>query len=192
MILSRFSSSGARGKIRRPALIALRLDYRRLKITRSAAIAAPGRYPTQSRPEERKVMAFDPNDPLAWLREKPTAFIERQISGVRHNLRNGNPSGDPQSAPRCGARARTRANAPCRAPAVRGGKRCRMHGGGSSGPKTPEGRERSRRARLKHGKFSRIERQRRDAEAARQRLEVEATLRARGIIGRLFRRRRQA
>jgi len=29
-----------------------------------------------------------------------------------------------------------------------------LHGGCSTGPKTPEGRERCRQARLKHGKYS--------------------------------------
>ena len=33
--------------------------------------------------------------------------------------------------------------------------RCRMHGGGSTGPNTPEGLERSRRARWVHGAYSR-------------------------------------
>jgi len=32
--------------------------------------------------------------------------------------------------------------------------RCRMHGGKSTGPRTPEGLERSRKANWKHGKFS--------------------------------------
>jgi hypothetical protein len=32
--------------------------------------------------------------------------------------------------------------------------RCRMHGGASTGPRTPEGLERSRKARWKTGKFS--------------------------------------
>ncbi len=32
--------------------------------------------------------------------------------------------------------------------------RCWVHGGASTGPRTPEGLERSRRARLKHGFFS--------------------------------------
>lgn len=38
------------------------------------------------------------------------------------------------SSPRCGAK--TRAGTPCRAPAVRGRRRCRMHGGadGSGAP----------------------------------------------------------
>jgi len=33
--------------------------------------------------------------------------------------------------------------------------RCRLHGGLSTGPRTPEGLERSRRARWKHGRYSR-------------------------------------
>jgi hypothetical protein len=33
--------------------------------------------------------------------------------------------------------------------------RCRMHGGMSTGPRTPEGLERSRHARWKHGAYSR-------------------------------------
>jgi hypothetical protein len=32
--------------------------------------------------------------------------------------------------------------------------RCRMHGGMSTGPRTPEGLARSRRARWKHGLYS--------------------------------------
>ncbi len=33
--------------------------------------------------------------------------------------------------------------------------RCRMHGGPSTGPRTPEGQERSRKANWKHGRYSR-------------------------------------
>ncbi len=36
-----------------------------------------------------------------------------------------------RSAPRCGARSR--AGTPCQAPALRGRKRCRLHGGWSTG-----------------------------------------------------------
>ena len=39
------------------------------------------------------------------------------------------------------------------APAMRNG-RCRMHGGASTGPRTPEGLARSRRANWKHGLYS--------------------------------------
>ncbi len=62
----------------------------------------------------------------------------------------GNP--DLHLAPRCGAR--TRANCPCRSPAIRGKLRCRMHGGRSTGPRTPEGLARLRTARTIHGAYS--------------------------------------
>jgi hypothetical protein len=42
--------------------------------------------------------------------------------------------------------------------------RCRMHGGKSTGPRTPEGLERSRRSNWKHGYYSaKAKRVRRDA-----------------------------
>ena len=63
--------------------------------------------------------------------------------------RRGNPNLG--LAPRCGAR--TRAGCPCRAPAIRGKLRCRMHGGRSTGPRTPEGLTRLRVARTIHGRY---------------------------------------
>lgn len=66
-------------------------------------------------------------------------------------LKNGNPQGNPMNAPRCGAK--TRRGMPCRAPAMANG-RCRMHGGKSTGPRTREGLERSRKANWKHGLYS--------------------------------------
>ena len=66
-------------------------------------------------------------------------------------LKNGNRQGNPMNAPRCGAK--TRSGAPCKAPAMANG-RCRMHGGKSTGPRTSEGLERSRKANLKHGFYS--------------------------------------
>jgi glucans biosynthesis protein len=63
-------------------------------------------------------------------------------------LRHGNRPGDYAKAPRCGAR--TRSGGCCGQPAMRNG-RCRMHGGLSTGPRTPEGLDRARRARWKHG-----------------------------------------
>jgi hypothetical protein len=57
-----------------------------------------------------------------------------------------------QSRCRCGAT--TRSGQPCRAHVVPGRRRCRNHGGLSTGPRTPEGREaiaksNRRRAHLK-------------------------------------------
>ena len=51
------------------------------------------------------------------------------------------------ASPRCGARARTRGYRPCRNPAVKGKRRCRMHGGKNEG-----GRIGNRNA-LKHGRY---------------------------------------
>src|SRR5262245_20034921 len=53
------------------------------------------------------------------------------------------------AAPRCGARSK-RTGKPCRGAAMPNG-RCKLHGGKSTGPRTPEGLERSRRANWKHG-----------------------------------------
>jgi hypothetical protein len=47
--------------------------------------------------------------------------------------------------------------------------RCRLHGGKSTGPRTPEGLERSRKANWKHGVYS--------AEMLALRREVQALLR---------------
>lgn len=77
--------------------------------------------------------------------------VGRKQSGNLGWLKNGNPPGDPSTAPRCGAK--TRRGKKCQAPAMRNG-RCRMHGGSSTGPRTPEGLARSRRARWKHGLYS--------------------------------------
>ena len=92
-----------------------------------------------------------------------TATPSRRRDGAtnrRHRgwLKHGNPPGDLSQVATCGARSK-RGGQPCRAPAMRNG-RCRLHGGLSTGPRTPEGLARSRRARWKHGGYSVEERQR--------------------------------
>ena len=52
--------------------------------------------------------------------------------------------------PKCGAR--TRSGNPCQAHVVPGKRRCRMHGGLSTGPKTAEGRDRIRQAQKRRWK----------------------------------------
>ena len=70
----------------------------------------------------------------------------------RHGwLKNGNPPGDFTTAQRCGAK--NRRGTPCQCPAMPNG-RCRLHGGLSTGPKTPAGVERIRQAVTKHGRYS--------------------------------------
>src|SRR5262249_50630291 len=68
------------------------------------------------------------------------------------------------AAPRCGARSK-RTGKPCRAAAMSNG-RCKVHGGKSTGPRTPEGLERSKRANWKHGSYSR------EAKAERSRVRA--------------------
>jgi hypothetical protein len=69
----------------------------------------------------------------------------------RGRLNNGNPPGDFTTAARCAAK--TRRGTPCQCPAMANG-RCRLHGGLSTGPRTTEGIERIRLARLKHGRYT--------------------------------------
>src|SRR5690348_6161494 len=79
-----------------------------------------------------------------------------------------------QAAARCGAR--NRRGCPCAGAAMRNG-RCRLHGGLSTGPRTPEGLERSRKARLKHGNRSADVR-----EAARMRGEARRALKELDVL----------
>jgi hypothetical protein len=90
-------------------------------------------------------------------------------------LKHGGTPGNPGNAPRCGAKTKGKGT-PCRSPAMPNG-RCRMHGGCSTGAKTPEGIERIRAARTKHGRYSAASiAQRR---AARQAIrEIRALLKA--------------
>lgn len=54
--------------------------------------------------------------------------------------------------------ARTRKGKPCRAKSEPGKQRCRLHGGKSTGPKTPEGRERIAAAQRRRWVKFRLER----------------------------------
>ena len=70
---------------------------------------------------------------------------------------------------RCGARSRS--GAPCRGPAVRGRRRCRMHGGAKG-----SGAQKGNRNALRHGFYSRV--------AIRRRRDVAALIRqAKGASG---------
>lgn len=54
---------------------------------------------------------------------------------------------------KCGAKARTNSHKPCKQPAMANG-RCRLHGGLSTGPKTPQGKQKARQAVLKNGFYT--------------------------------------
>ena len=50
--------------------------------------------------------------------------------------------------------AQTRRGTGCQKPPMKGKKRCRLHGGASTGPRTAEGRARIAAAHYKHGRRS--------------------------------------
>ena len=56
-----------------------------------------------------------------------------------------------QKSTKCGAK--TRSGVPCAKSPVEGKRRCRLHGGLSTGPKTPEGRAAILAANTKHGRY---------------------------------------
>lgn len=56
-----------------------------------------------------------------------------------------------KTLPRCGAK--TRKGNPCQQVAM-ANRRCYLHGGKSTGPRTPEGLERMRQSKIKHGYYS--------------------------------------
>lgn len=72
---------------------------------------------------------------------------------------------------RCGAK--TRSGHPCKNPAVRSKARCRMHGGRSTGAKTPEGLAKLRALHWKHGRATTAAKA-----AAKQRAQVGREIRA--------------
>ena len=49
--------------------------------------------------------------------------------------------------------ARTRSGMPCAKYPIKGKRRCRLHGGLSTGPKTAAGKARIAAAQLKHGRY---------------------------------------
>lgn len=117
-------------------------------------------------------MTVDSRD---WL-ERPDR-LERGILLSENRDPVGTAHGTLPGTPRCQARARTCGGRPCQRYPVLGKRRCRLHGGLSTGPRTPEGLARSRRANWKHGRCSReaIDARRRESwesrEHAKARLE---------------------
>ena len=48
--------------------------------------------------------------------------------------------------------AKNRQGTPCQSPAITGKRRCKLHGGLTTGPRTEAGKERMRQAHMKHGR----------------------------------------
>ena len=113
----------------------------------------------------------------------PASFpMEATTDAKRGRLWHGAPGLDISAAARtagmvrtCGAAPRPRGErtAPCRNLAMRNG-RCWLHGGRSTGPRTPEGLERAKRGGWKHGERSAPVRARRRALNAILRAAAEA------------------
>jgi len=118
---------------------------------------APRRQATQDRPrgETTKLRSYPYRGGDMKCPDGPHASItDARLANLR-------------AAPRCGAK--TRQGLACRAAALRGKRRCRLHGGRSTGPITPHGVERCRFAAWKHGDYS--------AEARLARAEVRGLVR---------------
>ena len=64
---------------------------------------------------------------------------------------------------------------------MRGKMVCRTHGGASTGPKTPEGRQRCAEAKTIHGRETRAIRRKRDLKL-RELREIESWMKANGLM----------
>lgn len=115
------------------------------KLTTLTMLAAsqPSGAPQRVGPRRSTV---SPLERVAWC---PTKTRARSVMGSQRERRQARPK--KSDRPLCGARCRSRGGAPCVARvvvdrdgtgAVRVRKRCRMHGGLSTGPRTTEGRRR--------------------------------------------------
>ena len=81
---------------------------------------------------------FPPEIIAAWMRAGVEPAVLRSVVLIeRINWR----ATHGRDRPRCGAHARSTGK-PCAAPTVAGRTRCKLHGGKSTGPRTPEGRRR--------------------------------------------------
>jgi hypothetical protein len=95
-------------------------------------------------------------------------------------LKNGNAPCDIRALPRCQAKAKSTASR-CRNPAMKEKLVCWIHGGKSTGPTTPEGLERCRKANWRHGYYS--------AEAVAERRYIAQLLRESRLLTRRIRER---
>ena len=81
---------------------------------------------------------------------------------------------------RCNSKSK-RTGVQCKAAAVKGGTKCKWHGGRSTGPRTPEGRNRIAQANTVHGQETRKARSDRSIGMARL-AELEALGYANGLL----------
>lgn len=84
------------------------------------------------------------------------------------------------AAPRCQAKSK-RSGLQCRKAAMKGKKVCRTHGGASTGPRTPEGRQKCAAVKTIHGWETRAIRRER-ADKLRELRVLERVMVAAGMI----------
>ena len=82
---------------------------------------------------------------------------------------------------RCSARSK-RTKLRCGAPAMKGKRVCRTHGGKSTGPKSEQGKANSAKANLKHGKYTK-QAQTEHSEASAQLSQLEDAMYLLGMSG---------
>ncbi len=92
----------------------------------------------------------DPDGRQYWVWERPLpsdrAFL-KMATRLLHKHRA-----------RCGAKTKHNGGKPCRCKVIPGKNRCKWHGGMSTGPRTPEGKERARQAVIRRWEKWRAER----------------------------------
>ncbi|MHA7852521.1 HGGxSTG domain-containing protein [Roseovarius sp.] len=84
------------------------------------------------------------------------------------------------TAARCQARSK-RSGQQCAKAAMRGKSVCRTHGGASTGPRTPQGRERCAAAKIVHG-HERRQMRRRRSQKLRELRQLEAVMVGLGML----------
>ena len=89
---------------------------------------------------------------------------------IQNNLIKGIPWRFGPNWPGQRCEAKTRKGTPCQRPAKLPVGRSRLHGGASTGPRTEEGLKRLAHSKTKHGRFSKIEREKAKVRAEQGRI----------------------
>ena len=97
--------------------------------------------PRHAKPAYPPAMA-PPEFLTASARANESGFCHAKRAGARANNSGGAPAGANQARVICGAKRR-RDGQPCQGLSVPGKRRCKWHGGASTGPRTDQGRARS-------------------------------------------------
>ena len=89
---------------------------------------------------------------------------------TKNNLLKGIPWRFGSNWPGKRCEAKTRKGTPCQRPAKLPVGRCRLHGGASTGPRTEDGLKRLAASKTKHGRFTKLEREKAKVRAEQGRI----------------------